>query len=125
MESEFKKVIKNVSLICLVFISLFTFGCGCNTSKPASDPLAGWKMELLEEPNSILKKDRDDFVENLSPKGKKITGPSWYYTDGKGQHAVTVEVFVGGTASWSYILIYNKEGQRVKVIKYHYTKYQS
>jgi len=36
-----------------------------------------------------------------------------------------IDVFVGGTASWTYIFIYDKENKRIEAIKYRYNKYQS
>ncbi len=46
--------------------------------------------------------------------------------DGTGQHAVSIEIFEKHkNASWHYVLIYDKENKRMRVIKYGYTRYMS
>ena len=68
--------------------------------------------------------DYQNFIveEHLSPKGA-ITG---FFEDGTGQHAVGFEANGNKeNSSWHYVLIYDRENKRVKVIKYDYKKYQS
>jgi hypothetical protein len=109
---------------------------GGTAPKPAPDPLADWKFKSFPgwgvDPNghnnNVLDKaitdDYQDFIakNNLDLFGA-ITG---FFEDGTGQHAFEFTAFPPGqNATWNYVLIYDKENKRIKVIKYNYTKYQS
>jgi hypothetical protein len=113
----------------LAAISLICFsGCRCspsNTSKPTPDPLAGWTMVFGYVDTAAEVSDYENYIENLPPKGKKTTSMGYAYKNDGGQHALVIEVFVGGTESWSYIFIFDKDDKRINVIKYKHTKYQS
>jgi hypothetical protein len=114
---------------------MFLCGFGCSSSKPTPDPLAGWTSRGFDDYLPSLQRhhyqldkaitdDYQDFIKknNLILSGA-ITG---FYEDGTGQHAVEFIAFPHGeNATWNYVLIYDKENQRIKVIKYGYTRYQS
>jgi hypothetical protein len=127
MKTQFKNPINNLALIFLMLATMFVLGFGCNTSKPAPDPLAGFHFSSLNNLNSnkAITDDYQNYIQNLPPQGKKVTGPVLFFEDGTGQHGISVEVFIGGTTSWTYIFIYDKEDKRTQAIKYRYNKYQS
>jgi len=127
------KVIKNAKFafihfcFALALTMMLISGCSCSAPKPTPNPLAGWKLDFSppRPSDKIIENDFRDYIQNLPPKGPKVTGPVQCFEDGTGQHAVMVEVFVGGTASWSYVFIYDKDNKRINAIKYRYNKYQS
>jgi hypothetical protein len=124
MKTQFKNPINNFGLIVLMLMSMFIFGFGCNSSKPAPDPLAGWKSLGFESPNKVITDDYQDYIQQHNMKG--YAGPIQFFEDAAGQHAVEFEAFEHDkNASWHYVLIYDKENKRLKVIKYEYAKYQS
>jgi hypothetical protein len=125
-----KKIIKcsvNYFWFALALSAVLICGCSCSAPKPTPDPLAGWKLDFAppRPSDGIIEKDYQDYIQNLPPKGPKVTALGHSYEDGKGQHAVMIDVFVGGTASWTYIFIYDKDNNRIQAIKYRYNKYQS
>jgi hypothetical protein len=65
-------------------------------------------------------------VEKLPAEEKKNVGTIHTFEDGKGQHAISIEIFESKVnASWRYVLFYDKENKRVNVVKYGYRRYQS
>ena len=115
-----------------------TYGPPFTTPSPQPpDPLASWTFYSFPgwgpNPNghnnnilnSTITIDYENFIKtnNLGLMGA-ITG---YYEDGNGQHAIE---FVASppklNATWNYVLIYDKDNKRTKVIKYNYSGvYQS
>jgi hypothetical protein len=118
-----KKIIKYsnyfgfVLALCMMVIS----GCSCSTSKP--DPLAGWKAVVSQDPNSMISKDYQDYIQKLPPEERNYVGPVFYFEDGTGQHAVTFEVDKYGKDSWDHYLFYDKNNKRIKVEKIHRGRY--
>jgi hypothetical protein len=121
---------------------VWTAGCGIFFPFPDwhpftthSDPLKGWTfrefddfLPSLQRHNYHLDKaitdDYQDFIKKngLDPDGA-ITG---FYEDGTGQHAVEFAAFPPDqNATWNYVLIYDKENKRIKVIKWNHIRYQS
>jgi hypothetical protein len=107
----------------LILLSASIFGiAGCAAWR--SDPLAGgsWKMDFAPT-DPAIEKDYQDFIQTEGKGRSQATG---YFKDGTGQHAVSIEIFIKGeNASWQYVLIYDKENKRIKVIKYGYRRYES
>ena len=122
-----KKMIKYFNAIGLIFAlcAMVISGCSCSAPKPMPDPLAGWQKAYKEEPNEAITKDYKNYIQTLSPEEKKYPGPIEYFKDQTGQHAVRIEVDIGGKDAWYHILFYDKENKRTKVIKYFYGRYQS
>ena len=124
MTTPFKNPINNFAPIFLVLIAMLVLGFGCNTSKP--DPLAGWQIVHNYAPDPAIVKDYQDYIQKLPAKDNNYVGSVFYYEDGTGQHAISMEIFVKGeNASWHYVLIYDKENKRIKAIRYGYGSYQS
>jgi hypothetical protein len=103
---------------------------------PSPDPLAGWIFRPFpgfETPpygyntnhlDKIITDDYQDFItkNKLSTSGA-ITG---FFEDETGQHAVGFEAFPPNeNATWHYVLIYDKDNRRIKVIRYDYRSIQS
>jgi len=118
-----------------ILLAMFICGFGCSTSKPTPDPLVGWTSRGFDDYLPSLQRhhyqldkaitdDYQDFIKknNLDLMGA-ITG---FLEDGTGQHAVRFEAFPPNqNATWTYVLIYNKENKRIKVMKYGYRRFQS
>ncbi len=122
--------------VALALCVTIIFGCGCSSSKPVPDPLAGWTFKPFpgwEIPpyryntNHLDKAVIDDYQKfisdrRLNPFGA-ITG---FYEDGTGRHAVDFQAFPPGeNATWNYVLIYDKENRRARTIRYNHIEYQS
>ena len=117
---------KITQFIFSFLLVIFLCGFGCSSSKPTPDPLAGWQKAYGEDPDQAIEKDVQDYIQNLPPKQKGYIGTQFFYKDGNGQHAVSIEIFEGNkNASWQHLLIYDKEDKRIKVIRYGHIKYQS
>jgi hypothetical protein len=117
MKPQLKNPVKNFAPVFLMLMAMFLLGFGCNTSKPVPDPLAGWQKAYKEEPNQAITKDYQNYIQNLSPKERKNAGPTFFYKDGSGQHAIDIVIGINGR-DWRHILIYDKEDKRIKTIKY-------
>lgn len=114
----------NLWLISLTLAAAFILAAGCIAPKPAPDPLVGWKRVYLAEPDKAIAEDYRDYIQNLPPNERKAVGPVFFFEDGTGQHAIRFEIGINGT-DWAYVLIYNKESKRIKVIKYFSGYYRS
>jgi len=93
-----------------------------------SNPIADWTFRALDDYS--MPRDRhhyqldkaiiDDYQHFIADKKKfpyppdKITG---FFEDGKGQRAVQITIGLKGT-HWVYALIYDRNDERIKVIKY-------
>jgi hypothetical protein len=108
---------------CLL-LTAFVLVTGCATTP---NPLAGWQRCFKHQPgDQVIEKDYSDFIQQFKPTGERPAQVTGFYLDGKGQHAVNIEIFgYNQNASWQYALIYDKDNKRVKVIKYGYCRYQS
>jgi hypothetical protein len=105
----------------LALCAMVICGCSCITSKP--DPLAGWQKDFGQTDPTITK-DYQDYIQKLPSDGKKYAHAFGYYDDGKGKHAILIEVDLNGTA-WNHVLFYDKDNKRIKVIKYAGWRYMS
>jgi hypothetical protein len=117
--------IKNsANRFALILLSAAIFGiAGCATP----NPLVGWQKDYDTRPDDpIIEKDCNDFIRTFQPVGQRPAQVTGIFKDGTGQHAANIEIFeYHQNASWQYVLIYDKDDKRIKVIKYGYTKYQS
>lgn len=126
-----KKRIRCVNAIGLLFALCAMVISGCNRSapKPIDNPLVGWNImhgKEAEELDKAITKDYQDYIQKLPAKDNNSVGPIFYYEDGTGQHAISMEIFVKGeNASWHYVLIYDKENKRIKAVRHGYGRYQS
>ena len=127
MKTKIKNSINKLALVFLMLMSLFILGCGCNTSKPTPDPLAGFHASDLGnlDSNKAITDDYKNYIQTLSPEERKYIGVYGFYENGTGQHAVKIEVDLGGKDCWYHILFYDKENKRIKIIKYYNGRYQS
>jgi hypothetical protein len=113
---------EKINRLIFSFLLAAIVWAGCATQKP--DPLAGWQMAFKEEPNQTVEKDYQDYIHTLSLAEQQHAGPIFYFKDGTGQHAVQIRIGINGT-SWEHVLIYDKDGKRIKIIKYVSGRYAS
>ena len=102
-------------------------GCSCTSPKPTPDPLAGFHEVDIQhlDSNKTITVDYKAYIQNLSPEEKKYMGPILFVEDESGQHAVRIEIIIGGKDAWYHILFYDKDSKRTKVIKYFKGRYMS
>jgi hypothetical protein len=96
---------------------------GCAYKAPP-DPLAGWQKVYSHDPDPVIEKDYQDYIQKIPTKEKDFVIGVAYFEDGTGQHAINFAVGVNGRYT-RHILIYDKENKRIKVIKYKTGWYQS
>ena len=98
---------------------MFLCGFGCSSSKPTPDPLASFHVSSLGnlDSNKAIIDDYKDYIQKLSPEERRNLGPTFFYEDGTGQHAIDIAIGVNGRW-WRHILIYDKDSKRIKTIKY-------
>ncbi|SRR6266404_5765991 len=109
----------------LLAVSLLLSGCTFllhpinSTFAPHSNPIEGWHFASLDDldNNKAMSSDYHDYANKLPPNERKHVGSVFFFEDGKGQHAVQIEVSLNGT-SWRHVLIYDKNDKRVKAVKY-------
>jgi hypothetical protein len=124
---------QNQTKICRLIpnLSLFLFAAfwlaGCATPKSPSDPLAGWQPCDKSAVSKAIVEDYQEFIQQLPPNKKGYyIGDIGFFKTTDGDHAVSIEIFEDNdNAAWRYALVYNKNGRRVKIIKYGYRRYQS
>jgi hypothetical protein len=123
MKTPTKNSAKCSWLIFPILVVALFWTAGCATQTP--DPLAGWRVVSDHDPDKIIVKDYQDYIEKLPPKKRDHVGIIFFLEDGSGQHAVSIEIWETGNTSWHYALIYNKENKRIKVVKYGYRRVMS
>jgi len=127
MKIPVRHFISRFGLTFLVLFAAIFCVAGCAGVVGHSDPLAGWHVCSSAETQKIdkfIKADYQSFFQTLEE--NNIIGPSFLLQDGKGQHALEVEVTpIGKNASWHYALIYDENNRRIKTIKHNYTRYMS
>ena len=85
---------------------------------PAADPLKSWSRDEETNP-SFDKAVKDDYQSYLKKSEcDPIDGP-YFYEDGTGQHAVKVLTEAASHDLILYVFIYDKAGQRTRVLKYY------
>jgi hypothetical protein len=92
---------------------------GCTTT----NPLAGWKP-YFHEPDQKVTSDYQGYIQKLPPEERQFAGMIQYYEDGMGHIAIEIQVPLNGRC-WEHILIYDKDNNRVKTIKYMSGHYRS
>lgn len=110
---------KYLLLILPIFILASILATGCAT-KPKSDPLAGWNLLFSSDYKNLDKaiiEDSQSYIAALPRGESKYICFVSYLEDGKGNHAVKLDIALNGT-DWSHVLFYDKDNKRVRVIKY-------
>src|SRR5580765_983809 len=116
------------STCCLLMAILF-FNTGCGAPKPAPNPLqgGGWKLLPSQDANKLSKAIRDDYqdyIQGLPAEPGSFIGDVFFFENGTGQHAVSIERGVRGKY-WYHILFYDQNDRRTKVVKYAHGGYMS
>ncbi len=105
----------------------FCMAVGC---APTRNPLEGWKGWGADTGYHLDKAITDDYqsyIKTLPTRESAIAEAKFsqmFFEDGTGQHAVEISIPLDGTW-WKYVLIYDKNNKRTKVIKYASGKYAS
>jgi hypothetical protein len=65
--------------------------------RPPNDPVAGFRIAPLYEPNShkAIEDDCKDYIRKLSPEERDQAGRQ-YFEDGTGQHAIMLTIGLNG-----------------------------
>ena len=95
---------------------------GCVWSKPPPDPLAGWRRCATQDPakfDQAIIKDYHAYIGTMPPEQKRPVDEqsAFFFEDGSGQHAVRIEVGLGGVYR-DHLLFYDKDNKRIKGMKY-------
>ena len=88
-----------------------------------SNPVAGWR-NAPQQPSPAIDRDYHNFISKLSLTWRDSLGQQGYLEDDHGKHAVTLVVCTDGTY-WTYVLIYDRNDKRIKIIKYVSGHYMS
>ncbi|SRR6266496_4462016 len=107
------------SKACL-FLATLMLAAGCIAPKQIPDPLLSWLPSASQDPKKLdrgIRDDYQDYINRLPPAKRSFIGVISFYEDGTGQHAVKIERGVNGTY-WEYVLIYDRQSMRVKVVTY-------
>ena len=117
MKTLIKNSINRFWLVCFTLAATLFMTAGCATSHP--DPLAGWQIAFNEEPNQVIEKDCQDYIQkqNLSPQEGKYVAYIEFLKDGTRQRAEKITISLNKT-DWVHVLIYDKDNKRIKTIKY-------
>jgi hypothetical protein len=86
-----------------------------------SNPIEGWQEIYIGRPDKAIEDDYRDYINKLPPKKRESATSIHSFEDGTGQHAVSIRVWLDGMwdgTEWVYVLIYDRNDKRVKVIKY-------
>ena len=118
-----KTPIKRFWPIGLLLSATLVWTVGCADLFPHSDPLAGWQRYSVDYIDKEIIKDYEAFIQTL-PREERIQLDKYAphpYENGKGSHAIRFDVGIREffvDRIWYYVLIYDKENKRVKVIRY-------
>ncbi len=101
--------------LCVMMVS----GCSLFYPKPTHDPLANFHFSSLNnlDSNKAITDDYKAYIHTLSPDEQKFATLDYYFEDATGQHAVLITVGLNHT-NWRHVLIYDKDNNRIKTIKY-------
>jgi hypothetical protein len=121
MGIRIKNSINRLGLTVLVALTALVLATGCiGWYVHHPDPLAGWKFCYSDNPvrsNKTISDDYQKYISTLSQREQKSIGSIDFYEDTTGQHAVRITILLDGTY-WNHILVYDKDNNRIRVIKY-------
>lgn len=125
MKSRLESIGRYFKTIVLL-LTMFMLECGCVTSKPTPDPLAGWRFSSLNNlhSNKAVSDDYQDYIQKHLAKNGSFVGSVDFFEDGTGQHAVLIKMGVNGTW-WDHVLIYDKANKRINVLIHKNGGYRS
>jgi hypothetical protein len=111
---------------CVLLAGSFCWN-GCELFASHTNPIAGWEVaDYVGQPNEMIVKDYQDFIQTLPAKEKSLVDSASisYFKDATGQHAIKIEIPQNGIW-WEYVLIYGKDNERIKTVKYTSGGYRS
>jgi hypothetical protein len=128
MTARITNCVSRFELFFLVLFASLFLAAGCATPKPAPNPLAGWNgvsTRGSKKLDQAIVSDYQEYIQKLRSKNYFIDENNiWFYEDATGQHAIRISIPLNGT-EWEYLLIYDKDGKRIKIIKYISGYYRS
>ena len=125
MKTPTQHFISHFGLTFLVLLAALFWAAGCAGIVGHSDPLAGWKVDVLYQPDQAIIDDYLGYIHNLPSKDRNTVCSPSFLVDGAGRHAIDVEIIIAGkNASWHYAFIYDSNNKRISVTKFGYTRYQ-
>src|SRR5437764_14506716 len=110
---------------CYVLMTVLSLTTGCRTPKAPPNPLEGWTFSRSQDANKLdkaIRDDYEDYIKKLPPEHLSFIGTIWFFEDGTGQHAVSIERGIRGKY-WHNVLFYNQENHRAKVVIYAHGGY--
>lgn len=90
--------------------------------------VSGWeKPPYGHNTNHLDNLITDDYQDFIATNKLRLFGAiTGYFENATGQHAVEFTAFPPNeNATWTYILIYDKQNKRIKIMQYGYTRFQS
>ena len=109
-------------LLSILLVTIF-LAVGCATQTP--DPLAGFQPDFNHQPAQAVDDDYHDYIRKLPQKREQfVIATDWLGDASSGQHAIVIQMGVNGSV-WKHVLIYDKDNNRIKVIKYKTGGYRS
>jgi hypothetical protein len=115
------KIIRLTSPILLWVIFVCVVGCA------TPNPLAGWKRaDYNTEPDKAIVADYQDYIQKLPLTERKLIDSASvsFYKNEACQYAIKIEIPLNGV--WQeHVLIYGRDNDRIKVIKYSDRGYRS
>jgi len=79
---------------------------------------------MRHEPDPAITRDYQDYIEKLPPEERRLVGSVEFFEDGTGRQAVKITIDWHGTW-WRHVLIYDKDNNRIRVIKHKSGSYRS
>jgi len=117
-----------------ILVATILWVTGCATSTP--DPLAGWTFRSFpgwgvnpngHNNNTLDKTITEDYQNFIATHKLSLSGAiTGFFEDRTGQHAVEFDAFPPNqNATFTWVLLYNKDNIRIRVIKGGYHRFQS
>lgn len=108
-----------MTLVAGLTALLMITGCIHRVQSGPLLPSEGWRFFRDQDPKFLdpaIQEDYRTYIKNLPKREGDVLFVS-LFTDGKGRHAVAIEVERNGT-NWTHVLIYDSTNRRVKRVKY-------
>jgi hypothetical protein len=128
MKARIKNLVSQFGLTLFTLLAAVFLIVGCATTDPLADSSVNWTFkpfpgfEFGPQGHNTNHLDRaiiDDYEGYIKKHDLFTVGAiTGFYEDGAGQHAVKFRASYALAPARYYVLIYNKENKRIKVIKY-------
>jgi hypothetical protein len=111
-----------------ILLTVLVWSSGCADVSHHQKLLTGWSHDFSPQLDKAIVNDYEAFIQGLPPKERMLVHKYNIepLINNKGEHAIRFEIGIDGIFDgtwWDYMLIYNKDNKRIKVIKYANGKY--